>query len=134
MYVSSDHDKGAAGTAQLEHGWDFAVPFEDKALRSRLKARYKVWAMIENGEFGKVRAKRCLRRACFAFPPSFGVRSSSRSRASPLPPTFSPKDRTSGIPTIVAVDRKGHVLQHMDVGMEDMGVLDKEWRYKEWAW
>jgi len=33
----------------------------------------------------------------------------------------------------VAVDERGHVLQHMDVGVEDMGVLGK-WRYKEWAW
>lgn len=55
VYVSSDHDKGAAGTAQFEHGWDFAVPFEDKALRSELKKRYSVWAMIENGQFGEVR-------------------------------------------------------------------------------
>lgn len=58
MYVSSDHDKGAAGTAQFEHGWDFSVPYENKKLRSELKERYKVWAMIENGEFDKVHVDR----------------------------------------------------------------------------
>lgn len=48
-------------------------------------------------------------------------------------PSLSPQGRKSGIPTIVAVDKKGHVLAHMDVGMEDMQVLN-QWRYKEWVW
>ena len=60
VYVSSDQDKGAAGTAQQEYGWDLAVPFEDKALRSQLKGRFKVWAMVENGEFGQVRVCVCV--------------------------------------------------------------------------
>jgi hypothetical protein len=54
VYVSSDTDKAAASAAQSEHGWDFAVPYDDKALRSKLKARYQVWAMMESGEFGQV--------------------------------------------------------------------------------
>ena len=60
VYVSSDQDKGAAGTAQQEHGWDLAVPFEDKALRSKLKGRFKVWAMVESGEFGQVCTYVCM--------------------------------------------------------------------------
>ncbi len=55
MYVSSDTDEAAASKAQSEHGWDFAVPFDDAALRSKLKNRYRVWAMMESGEFGQVK-------------------------------------------------------------------------------
>jgi hypothetical protein len=34
----------------------------------------------------------------------------------------------------VAVDKKGHVLAHMDVGIEGLATLEKHWRYMEWAW
>lgn len=48
---------------------------------------------------------------------------------------ISPKqNRKSGIPTVVAVDKTGHLLEHMDVGMEGLELLDKKWRYKEWRW
>lgn len=60
MYVSSDQDQGAVGTSLIEHGWDFAVPFADAALRSKLKARYEVWAMMEAKEFGQVRVRAWL--------------------------------------------------------------------------
>lgn len=36
------------------------MPFEDKALRSKLKRRFKVWAMVENREFGQVRMYMCI--------------------------------------------------------------------------
>jgi uncharacterized protein YgiM (DUF1202 family) len=54
VYVSSDNDKAEAVSSQSKHQWDFMVPFDDKELRSKLKEQYKVWAMMENGEFGEV--------------------------------------------------------------------------------
>lgn len=44
-----------------------------------------------------------------------------------------PQNRSTGIPTVVAVDPKGHVLAHMDADREGMEALE-QWRYKEWTW
>lgn len=100
------------------------MPFDDEALRSRLKAQYKVWAMRESNTFGKVRVGGVwtVRRSM--------LRTDSRNR---FLQHIDTQDRDTGIPTLVAVDPKGHVLAHMDVEGKGMEALEG-WRYKEWAW
>lgn len=117
------------------------MPFEDKKLRSKLKSQFKVWAMIENGEFGQVCMCRHGLRSVLArwmdalcwFEGSREINAHEDASAHP-PGRNTTQDRTSGIPTIVAVDKRGHMLAHMDVGIEGLETLEKHWRYKEWAW